>query len=67
MAEMTLDVSGMTCDHCVKAVTEAVSEVPGVASVTVELDAGRVTVAGDGADRAAVVAAIADAGYDTEG
>ncbi len=65
MAEMTLIVSGMTCDHCVKAVTDAVSDVPGVESVAVDLDGGRVTVDGGDVDRTAVVEAISEAGYNT--
>ena len=33
----TYAVSGMTCDHCVKAVTEEVSALDGVTSVDVDL------------------------------
>jgi copper chaperone CopZ len=58
----TYAVAGMTCDHCVRSVTEEVSEVPGVTEVEVDLAGGRVTVQGD-ADEAAVRAAVAEAGY----
>ncbi|BBY14745.1 cation transporter [Mycolicibacterium litorale] len=58
-----LNVEGMSCGHCVKAITTAVEPLPGVAGVTVDLEAGTVTVAGE-ADEAAVVAAIEDCGYD---
>jgi copper chaperone CopZ len=37
-------VSGMTCGHCVKSVTEEVSAIAGVTSVEVELDTGKVTI-----------------------
>ena len=43
----TYSVTGMTCSHCVAAVTEEVSRLDGVSSVDVDLNAGgdsRVTV-----------------------
>ena len=59
-------VSGMTCEGCVRAVTNAIERaVPG-ASVAVELATGRVTV--DGADgEQAVAQAVDDAGFGFEG
>lgn len=33
----TYGVTGMTCDHCVTAVTEEVTAIPGVTDVAVEL------------------------------
>ena len=61
-------VSGMTCDHCVAAVTEEVSALPGVESVSVDLRPGAesvVTVVSD-VDLAIdeVRAALDEAGYD---
>lgn len=44
MAQQQFDVQGMTCQHCVRAVTEAVRRVDAGARVEVELAAGRVTV-----------------------
>ena len=59
---MEFQVSGMTCGHCVAAVERAVREVPGVASVTVDLEHGLVQV--DGApDPAVVRLAVEDEGY----
>ena len=55
-------VNGMTCQHCVNAVTTEVSAVDGVEAVEVDLEAKTVTVTG-GAD-AAVRAAIDEAGYE---
>jgi copper chaperone len=57
-------VEGMTCGHCVKAVTEEVAAIPGVTEVDVDLDSGRVTVTAE-ADPSpdAVAAAIDEAGY----
>ena len=64
----TYTVTGMTCGHCVRSVTEEVSEVPGVTAVDVDLASGRVTVSGDRpVDDAAVRAAVAEAGYQVVG
>jgi copper chaperone len=57
-------VNGMTCEHCVASVTEEVSKVAGVTSVTVDLASGLVSVESDGTpDAEAVAAAIDEAGY----
>lgn len=65
MAEtIELKVDGMTCDHCVRAVTEAISGVDGVTGANVDLDAGAATVSGASVDIAAVVAAIVEEGYE---
>ncbi|WP_445151845.1 heavy-metal-associated domain-containing protein [Baekduia sp. Peel2402] len=58
----TYAVSGMTCEHCVRSVTEEVSEVPGVAGVEVDLASGRLVVEGD-APVDAIRAAVDEAGY----
>lgn len=55
-------VNGMTCQHCVAAVTAEVSAVPGVETVEVDLTAKTVTVTGG--DDAAIRAAIDEAGYE---
>ncbi len=60
----TYTVTGMTCGHCVRSVTEEVGRVEGVTSVDVDLASGRVTVESDGpVDDAAVRAAVDEAGY----
>jgi copper chaperone len=59
---LSFQVEGMSCDHCVKSVTEAVQALEPKANVVVDLAAGRVTV--EGSDRRdAVAQAIKDAGY----
>ena len=59
-----LKIEGMTCSHCVKAVTEALAEVPGVDKVIeVNLEQGQAEVSGN-ADSAALVSAVAEAGYE---
>ncbi len=60
---IVLNVEGMSCGHCVSAITAAVQPLPGVTGVEVDLGAGTVTVSG-AADRDAVGAAIEDCGYD---
>lgn len=60
---MVLHVTGMSCDHCVRAITAAVAALPGVTAVDVDLAAGAVRVEGT-PDAAAVTTAIEDAGYD---
>jgi copper chaperone CopZ len=55
-------VGGMTCGHCVKAVTKAVDALPGVERVEVDLAAGRVSVTG-AVDPALVRKAIETEGY----
>ena len=60
----TFRAPGMTCDHCRIAVTGEVSKLDGVSAVDVDLDAKLVHVDGADIDRAAVVAAIDEAGYD---
>ncbi|MFF8836651.1 heavy-metal-associated domain-containing protein [Streptomyces sp. NPDC015130] len=58
-------VKGMTCGHCEGAVSSEISEIPGVSSVTAVARTGEVTVVSDAAlDRAAVAAAVDEAGYE---
>ena len=60
-------VDGMSCEHCVVAVTGEVGDVAGVAGVAavdVDLSSKLVRVSGAAIDDSAVVAAIDEAGYD---
>ena len=59
-----LSVEGMSCQHCVKAVDEAVRSVPGVTDVEVDLEAGSATVSGGLPHQA--IEAIAEAGYEAK-
>lgn len=45
--ELTLEVNGMTCQHCEKAVKGALEELEGVHGVEVYLDSGKVNVTYD--------------------
>ena len=57
-------VKGMTCRHCAMSVAEEVEQVPGVAAVEVNVEAGRVLVRGDGFSDQAIHEAVDDAGYE---
>ena len=68
MTTTTYLVTGMTCDHCVRAVTTELVLLPGVRSVDVNLGEGAVTVTSDGPlDLEEVREAIDEAGYVLEG
>lgn len=65
MTEATYSVTGMTCDHCVRAVETEVGSVAGVTSVSVDLGAGQVTVTSDApVDPATIRAAVEEAGFE---
>lgn len=66
MTETTLTVSGMTCEHCVNAVTGELTDIEGVQDVTVNLVAGGaspVTLTSEAPlNEQVVIAAVAEAG-----
>lgn len=66
MSTQTFPVTGMTCGHCVSAVTSELKEIPGVTEVVVDLVAGgtsSVTVDSEQTlDEAQVAAALDEAG-----
>ena len=60
----TFQVTGMSCDHCQRAVTEEISRITGVRGVAVDLATGSVTVTvTEPVDRADVARAVDEAGY----
>ena len=63
--QTTINVSGMTCGHCVSAVTMELSLIPSVTEVEVDLESGQVTITSDAAlEQAQLATAIDDAGYE---
>jgi copper chaperone len=58
----SFDVQGMTCGHCVSAVTKALKAVDPQAEVKIDLAAGKVEVQSQ-RDRAALARAITEEGY----
>ena len=60
-----LQVTGMTCQHCVHSVTKALKGVAGVRDVSVDLAGGRARVEGE-ADPQALVRAVQEEGYEAK-
>jgi len=63
MQATTLKVSGMTCNHCVMAVSKALAKVPGVEAADVSLEKAQAVVKGS-AEAQALIAAVKEEGYD---
>lgn len=59
----TLNITGMTCGHCVKSVKQALADVPGVTRAEVDLQTRQAQVEGT-ADVDALVAAVKEEGYE---
>ena len=64
MVTTTLRISGMTCNHCVRHVGDALRAVPGVTKVDVTLPGAAEVVHDDSASLAQLVEAVRSAGYD---
>jgi copper chaperone len=63
MEKIEFEVTGMTCDHCVRAVTAAIEGVSGVHSADVNLERGSAAVEGEDIDVDSLIAAVAEEGY----
>jgi len=65
MKKIHLNVEGMSCEHCVKHVTEALEGVPDVkkAKVSLKKNSAEVT-AQDSVTPESLVAAVVEAGYE---
>lgn len=60
----TYRVDGMTCEHCVRAVSGEIGALPGVVDVTVDLTTGAVTVTSSSPmSTTAIADAVGEAGY----
>ena len=62
MEATVLHVEGMMCNHCKQRVEQVLMAVPGVTDAVADVDKKTATVTGD-ADRAALIAAVEQAGY----
>lgn len=58
---LVLSIDGMTCGHCIQAVTQVIAAVPGAMARSVSL--GAATIEADDAAAHAVIAALDEAGY----
>lgn len=63
MNKVTLNITGMTCGHCVAAVTKALQAVPGVTAANVNLEKKQAVIEGT-SEVAPLITAIVDAGYE---
>ena len=66
MKELTIGVGGMTCQGCVKSVTNVLRALPGVENVEVSLEAGQARIVYDPArvDEGQFRSAVEGAGFD---
>lgn len=60
----TLSIEGMSCNHCVKHVWNALDEVEGTTVIEVDLAGKRAVVEGESLNEGAMKAAVAEAGYE---
>lgn len=64
MATQTYDVPNISCQHCVRRITQALAAVPGVQAVRVDIPTRQVEVTYEGADTLdRVRATLAEIGY----
>lgn len=65
MVETSYTVTGMTCQHCVRSVTEEISRIDNVSEVSVDLPTGVVTVrSSEAVSDGDVAEAVSEAGYE---
>jgi len=63
----TINVKGMSCQHCVQAVTKALNGIEGLKNVQVDLDSGQASYDKDQpVDTETIKAAVKEAGYEAE-
>lgn len=60
----TIKVSGMSCQHCVNAVTKALDAIEGLEKVAVDLTKGEVSFVSNGVEREKIRTAINQIGFD---
>ena len=66
MTHKTIQVEGMTCDHCVATVTQAINALDGISRVSVNLETKQVSVDFDEnrVDMKAVASKIVEVGFE---
>ena len=59
----TVKIKGMSCNHCVNSVREALAKIPDIKDITIDLEAGEAQYAGE-VDPESVKQAIAAIGFE---
>lgn len=67
MKEETIRIKGMSCGHCVRAVTEALESIEGVETHEVTMGEAKVRYDESKVDASGMRSVIEDAGYEVEG
>lgn len=63
MERLQMDISGMSCGHCVGAVRRALDGVAGVSITSVSVGSAEVAYDAAKAEETAILAAVSDAGF----
>lgn len=66
MNKLELEIEGMSCSHCVAAVSEALGELPGVNVDQVRIGAAQVSYHPEKVSPEQIVLAVEDAGYSAQ-
>lgn len=66
MERVTMKISGMSCGHCVAAVTGALKELDGVDVESVKIGAATVSYDPATTSPSAIAAAVGETGYDAQ-
>lgn len=64
--KLELEIDGMSCNHCVAAVSEALGELPGVNVEHVRLGSAQVSYQPEKVSLELIVLAVEDAGYSAQ-
>lgn len=63
MKDIRLNIEGMTCEHCVRAVNSRLARTPGVTVKSVAINSATITLDPETVDMAAIEDAVSDEGY----
>ena len=66
MSKLDLEIEGLSCGHCVAAVSEALSELPGVTVEAVRIGSAAVSYEPDRVSLDEILLAVEDAGYSAQ-
>jgi len=67
MKDITINITGMSCGHCLNAVSKALNAVPGIEVKSVRMGQALLRVPDDSDATQRVVTAVAQAGYTVDG